>query len=152
MQLLFQIWSTQFLIFYTDDHEFLTNFHYVALCFLCNIIKVTHFWIFFLVIFLHLIFSFLRKIFLLLPYAYVSTESKLIYQLSSPQLKMILLIYSGKTLCLSLLGVCWDFNIILLFFKNYLWICIKLLTTIFFFWIHFFQAEILVNSFYNLQI
>ena len=143
MQLFFQIWSTQFLIFYTDDHEFLTNFHYVALCFLCNIIKVNHFWIFFLVIFLHLIFFFLRKIFLLLPYACVSTESKLIYQLSSPELKMILLIYSGKTLCLSLAGGCWDFNIILLFFKNYLWICIKLLTTIFFSGYIFFKLRYL---------
>ena len=143
MQLFFQIWSTQFLIFYTDDHEFLTNIHYVALCFLCNIIKVNHFWIFFLVIFLHLIFSFLRKIFLLLPYACVSTESKLIYQLSSPELKMILLIYSGKTLCLSLAGGCWDFNIILLFFKNYLWICIKLLTTIFFSGYIFFKLRYL---------
>ena len=143
MQVFFQIWSTQFLIFYTDDHEFLTNFHYVALCFLCNIIKVNHFWIFFLVIFLHLIFSFLRKIFLLLPYAYVSTESKLIYQLSSPELKMILLIYSGKTLCLSLAGGCWDFNIILLFFKNYLWICIKLFTTIFFSGYIFFKLRCL---------
>ena len=143
MQLFFQIWSTQFLIFYTDDHEFLTNFHYVALCFLCNIIKVNHFWIFFLVIFLHLIFSFLRKIFLLLPYACVSTESKLIYQLSSPELKMILLIYSGKTLCLSLAGGCWDFNIILLFFKNYLWICIKLFTTIFFSGYIFFKLRCL---------
>ena len=143
MQVFFQIWSTQFLIFYTDDHEFLTNFHYVALCFLCNIIKVNHFWIFFLVIFLHLIFSFLRKIFLLLPYACVSTESKLIYQLSSPELKMILLIYSGKTLCLSLAGGCWDFNIILLFFKNYLWICIKLFTTIFFSGYIFFKLRCL---------
>ena len=55
---------------------------------------------------------------LFIPYAYVSIESIDCILLSSSEPKAILLIFSVKTLCLSLLNFCCVFNISLLFFMN----------------------------------
>ena len=63
-------------------------------------IKINHF-LYRFIILLRLIFSFLRII--LLPYAYVSTESIDCILLSSIELREILLISSVKTVCLSLI-------------------------------------------------
>ena len=82
----------------------------------CNIIKVNHF--------LHciVVFMFFLHIWsLLVPYADVSTKSADFILLSSFEIKAILLISSVKTLCLSLLNLCWVFNINFLFFMNSMW-------------------------------
>ena len=83
--------------------------------FFCNIIKVNQV-LYCFIILLYLISSFLLPRSLLIPYTYVSIESINCILLSSFELKAILLIYSVKTLCLSLLNLCCVFNIILLFF------------------------------------
>ena len=57
---------------------------------------------------------------LLVPYAYVFTESIHYTLLSSFELKAILLNSSVKTLCLSLLNLCCVFNIDLLFLSIFL--------------------------------
>ena len=69
---------------------------------------------------------------------------------SSFELKVILLVSSAKTLCLSLINFCCIFSISLLFFMNSL----KPSTSFFFFLnsLFYFQFELLKNSFYNLEI
>ena len=69
---------------------------------------------------LHLISSFLFTRSLTVPYAYVSIESNNCILLSLHELNAILLITSVKTLCLSLLNLCFDFNIDLLLLMNFL--------------------------------
>ena len=116
----FQIQNLQLLIFCVNGQEFLSNLDYALLCLLFNIIKVEHFYIVFYYFFLHLISSFLYAKSLLVSYAYVSVDSIDCNLLSSFELKVIFLISSVKTLCLSFLNLYCIFNIILLFFTNYL--------------------------------
>ena len=103
---------------------------------------------------LHLIFSFLRNRFLLFSYAYISTESIDYNHLSSFELKTVLLISSVKTWCLLLLNLCCVFNITSLVLKKYLDFFRKIFTLVLFSLdsLFYFQVEILVNRFYNLQI
>ena len=63
-------------------------------------------------------FTFLHTRSLLISYAYVSIESIDSILLSSFEVKAIFLIFSIKTLCVSLLNLCCVFNISLLFFMN----------------------------------
>ena len=70
-------------------------------------------------ILLHLTFSFSLTRSLLLPYAYASIKSIDCILLSSFELKAILLISSVK-IWPSLLNLCHVFNIVLLFFINFL--------------------------------
>ena len=73
-----------------DDYEFVANLDYVPLCvFFCNIIKVNHF-LYYFIILLHLISSFLLTRSLLVPSAYISIESIDCILLSSFELKAIL--------------------------------------------------------------
>ena len=112
--------------------------------FFCNI-KVNHFLHCFIVL-LHLISPFLHTRSFLVPYAYVSIESIDCTLLLSFKVKAILLIFSIKTLCLSLLNLCFVFNVNLLFFRN---------SCQFHFFLDslfYFQVAPLLNSFYNLQI
>ena len=81
---------------------------------------------------MRLIFSFLHVRFLLIPYAYVSTELICYIILSSFELKAILLILSVKTLCFSLLNLCCVFNISLFFMNSFL-SSLRLSTSISFF-------------------
>ena len=87
---------------------------------------------------------------MLVPYTYASIESIDCILLSSFELKGIMSVSSVKTLCLSLLNLCCVFNISLLFFMNSL----GLSTPILFFLngLFYFQFELLLNSFYNLEI
>ena len=64
--------------------------------------------------------SFSLTRYLLVPYAYVFTESIHCTLLSSFELKAILLNSSVKTLCLSILNLCCVFNIDLLFLSTFL--------------------------------
>ena len=112
MNLFFLIQSLRLLMFCIDDQEFVGNlFFYV---FFYKIIKVNHF-LYCFIILLHLISSFLLTRSLLVPYAYVSIEYIDCILLSSSELNAMLLIFSVKTLCVSLLNLCCFFNIDLLF-------------------------------------
>ena len=71
-------------------------------------------------ILLHVISPFLHTMCLLIPYVYVSIKSIDYILLSSFELKAILLNSSVKTLYLSLLNLCCDFKINLLFFMDFL--------------------------------
>ena len=68
---------------------------------------------------LHFISSFSLTRTLLLPYAYFSNKSIDCILLSSFELNAILLSSSVKTLCLSLLNLCYVFKINLLFLINF---------------------------------
>ena len=125
MHLFFQIQSIQLLIFRMDGQKFLANLDYVLYVFFCNIIKVKHFCIVFIIL-LHLVSSFFHKRSLLVPCAYVSIKSIDWILLSSSELKSILLISSVKTFCLSLLNLCCVFKFF--FSLNSLWLS----TSIFF--------------------
>ena len=98
---------------------------------------------------LHLVSSFSLTRPLLFPDAYVCIVDCII--LSSFELKVIFLISSVKTLCLSLLNVCCVLNINLLFFMNSLWSSSKLSIPVSFFLdsLFYFQVEFLLNSFHN---
>ena len=102
-----------------DNSRFVANLYYVLLCFFLNIVKVNHF-LYRFIILLHLISSFPLSKSLLVPYAYVSIESIDCIRLSSSELKAIELISSIKTLCLSLLNFCCVSNIILFFYKFFM--------------------------------
>ena len=65
-----------------------------------------------------LIPSFLHTKSLFIPDAHVAIKSIDCILLSSFELKVILLVYSVKKICLPLLHLCWVFNISLLFFMN----------------------------------
>ena len=121
--------------------------------FFCNLIKVKQFWFCFIIL-LHLISSSLHTRSLFVPYAYVSIESIDCILLSSFELKAILLIYSVKTLCLSLLNLCCVSNISFYFlrilfnlFSNYLLEVYFLLNGLF-----YFQFALLLNSLDNFEI
>ena len=83
--------------------------------------------------------SFIHTRSLLVPYAYVSIETIDCILLSSFELKSILLISSVK-ICLSLLNLCWVFNIDLL--EDYLLQFCFYLNGLF-----YFQFELFLNSF-----
>ena len=117
MNSFFQMQSLQLSIFCMDDQEFLVNLDYVFLCFFCYIFKVNHFLYSFIML-LHLISSFSLTRCLLVPFAYVSIKSIDCILLSSFELKAILLISSVKTLCFSVLNLCFAFKIDLLFLIN----------------------------------
>ena len=131
--------------------EFATNWIIFVCFFSCNIIKVNYFLHYF-VILLHLVSSFSHNKILLAPYAYVSTESIHFIISSSLALNTILLTSSVNALYFSLLNLCWDFNINLLFvwivydFFNPLYVLFIFLVNLF-----YFQFELLLNNFYNLQ-
>ena len=149
MNLFFQIQSLQSLIFCMDDKEF----ELFLLSFPYNVIKVDHFLYRFIILLHHISLLSLTK-FLLVPYAYVSIESIDCILLSSFELKAILLIYSVKTLCLSLLNLCCVSNISFYFlrilfnlFSNYLLEVYFLLNGLF-----YFQFALLLNSLDNFEI
>ena len=121
MHLLFWIQSLQLLIW----SRIWIMFFYV---FICEIINVKYSGIVFIILY-SLIFSFLHIRSLLVPYAPVSIELIDCILLSSFELKSILLISLGKTLCLSLLNLCLVFNITFSYFV----ISLRLSTSIFFF-------------------
>ena len=73
------------------------------------------------IIWLHLISSFSLTRSLLVPYAYISIESLDCVLLSSFERMKIWLISSVKTLCLSFLNLCRGFYINLMFFIDSLW-------------------------------
>ena len=151
MNFFFQIQSLQLLIFCMDDQEFVANLDYALLCFFYNIIKVNHF-LYKFIILLHLISSFSLTRSLHVPYAYISVESIDCILLSSFEPKAILLISSIKTLCPSLLNLCCVFNINLLLLLNSSW---SSLSISFYFYLDnlfYYQAELLLNSFYNFKI
>ena len=132
-----------------DDKEF----ELFLLSFPYNVIKVDHFLYRFIILLHHISLLSLTK-FLLVPYAYVSIESIDCILLSSFELKAILLIYSVKTLCLSLLNLCCVFNISFYFlrilfnlFSNYLLEVYFLLNGLF-----YFQFALLLNSLDNFEI
>ena len=113
-----QILSLQLLMLFMDGQEFLPNWIMVFLPSFVTSSKLIIFCI--VIILLHLIFSFLLAISLLVLYTYVSIISIDCILLSSFELKTTLLISSVKTLYLSLLNLCCVFNIGLFF----LWIFI----------------------------
>ena len=121
------------------------TFFYV---FFCNIINVNNF-LYRFIILLHLTSSFLLTRSLLVPYAYVSIESNDCILLSSFELNAILLISLVNTLCLSLLNLC--FNIDLLFLIDFLKSFLRLSMLILFFLdiSFYYQIELLLNSFYS---
>ena len=73
--------------------------------------------------------------------------------LSSSELKEILSVSSVNTLCFSLLNLGCVFNISFFFFMNSFWSFLRFSMLILFFLIglFYFQFELLLNSFYNLQ-
>ena len=89
--------------------------------FICDI-KVKHSGIVFIILSC-LIFSFLHIGSLLFPYAYVSVKLIDCILLSSFELEAILSISWVKRLCLSLLNLCYDFNIRLFFINPFLRKC-----------------------------
>ena len=124
--------------------------------FFCKIIKVhrSKFKVYRFIILLHLISSCSLARSLLVPYADVSIKSIDCILLSSFELKAILLISSVKTLCFSLLNLCFVFSINLLFITNSLCLLLqqkKLSMSILFFLdnLFYFQAEFVPNSCYN---
>ena len=127
-----------------DCWEFGAKLGYVL-----NIIKMNHFCSVLLYFYTLLISSFLLTISLLVPYAYVSTKSIDCILLLSFELKAILLIFSVKTLCFSLLNLYRVFNISLLFFEFFM-IFFKTIIIYFFFFLDrlfYFRVELLLNSF-----
>ena len=130
MHLFFQIQSIQLLIFCMDGQKFLANLDYVLYVFFCNIIKVKHYCIVFIIL-LHLVSSFFHKRSLLVPCTYASIKSIDWTLLSSSELKSILLISSVKTFCLSLLNLCCAFNFFF-FFEFFMTIYINFFSKWFF--------------------
>ena len=122
MNLFFQIQSLPLLIFCMNNQEFLANLEYV---FCVYIIKINHL-LYSVIILLHLIsfFSLIRSFLVL--YAYVSIKSIDWILLLSFGPKVILLISSVKTFCLSFLNVCCVFNLNLLFLVNSLCFLLQL--------------------------
>ena len=103
----------QLLSFSVDDQEFVANWIVFFYAIFCNIVKVNHFLYGFMI--LHLISSFLLTSLFLVLYAYIPIEPIDCIILSPSELKAILLISSVKTLCCSLLNLCYVFNISLFF-------------------------------------
>ena len=97
MSLFFPIQSLQLLIFCKDGKELVTNLDYAPLCFRLQSLSN------------HLLN-------LCLFYMHVSIEPIDCIHLSSSEFRAILIIFSVKILCLSLLNLCSIFNIDLLFF------------------------------------
>ena len=122
MNLFFQIQSLPLLIFCMNNQEFLANLEYV---FCVYIIKINHL-LYSVIILLHLIFFFSLIRSLLVLYAYVSIKSIDWILLLSFGPKVILLISSVKTFCLSFLNVCCVFNLNLLFLVNSLCFLLQL--------------------------
>ena len=91
---------------------------------------------------------------LLVPHTYASIESINGIILSSFAVKAILLISSVTRLCLSLLKLCYIFDINFFLLLNSLSSPLTLFTSILFFLdgLFYFQVELLLSSFYNLQI
>ena len=129
MHLYCQIHNLQLLILYMDGQEFLVNLDYVLLWY--NQSKI---FLYYFIIFLHLISSFLHTRSVLVPVAYVSIKSIDYILSSSFELKDILLISSVKTLCLSLLNLFCAFDIS--FFTNSFWSPLRLSTRIFIFFLN----------------
>ena len=116
--------------------------------FFCNIIKVNYFRIALLYYYIWFLLPYILDF-----YSYVYFSIKLIDSiiLWSLKRKATFLISSLKTLCLSLLNLC---CVSLLVFINFVWSSLRLSALISFFskWLVYFQFELLLNSFYNLQI
>ena len=129
MQLFFQIQNFQLLIFCMDDEQFVANFDYVLYFYFCIVIQVNYFYI----VLLYCCFKFLHSRSLLVPYAYVSIEPIDCILLSSLALNVILFTSSGNILRSSLLNLCGNFSINLLFFMNSLWFRLRLLSATLFF-------------------
>ena len=107
------------------------------------------------IILLHLIYSFLHTGSLLVPYAYVSTESIPCRLLSSLTLHAILLTSSVNTLCFSVLNLCCVFSISSLLFYEFFIIFLMSFDIKIIFVINSlfcFQFDLLLNSVYNLQV
>ena len=119
MNLFFQIQNLQPLIFCMDDQELQPISIMLFYVFFGNIVKVNHL-LYYFIILANLISTFLHTRSLLVPSAYASTGSVGCILLSSLALNAVLLPSSVNTLCFSLLNLCCDFNISLLFFINYL--------------------------------
>ena len=113
MSLFFLIQSLQLLIFCMDDMEFVANLDYFFYVLFCNIIKINPF-LYYFIILLHLISSFLLTRSFFVPCAYAFIESIDCILLSLLVLNAILLTSSVNTLCFSLLSLCCYFNINLL--------------------------------------
>ena len=115
--------------------------------FFCDIIKVNHFLHYFIIL-LHLVSSFLH-----IKYLNVSIESIDWILLSLLALNVILN-SSLNTWCFLLLNLFFIFNINLLLFISSVWFSLKisLLTSFFLNSLFYFQCELLLNNFYNLQI
>ena len=135
-----------------------TNFWPICAMFLYvffyNIIKINFLYCF--IILLHLISSFLHTRSSLFLYVYVSIESISCILLSSFELEAILSISSVKSLCFSLLNLCCVFSISLFFYEFCMifFKTVRLYTSILFFLdgLFCFRVELLLISFYNLQI
>ena len=102
------------------------------------------------IILIHLISSFLHNRFLFVPCAYVSIESVDCILLSSFELKTILLTFSVNTLSFSILNLCCSFKIDLLFFMSSSWSSLRLYS--FQNSLFYFEFELILSSFYNLEI
>ena len=127
MNLFSQIHSLQLLTFYKNDQELGVIIGWCSLdVFFDNIIKINHFLYCFIILILS-VFSFFHIRSLLIPCVYVSIESVDCNLLSAFKLNAILLIYSVKRVCLSLLNLLKLLNIFyeffLIFFKT---ICINI--------------------------
>ena len=99
----------------------------IVYVFYCNIVIVNHF-LYCFIILLHLISSFLCIISLFVAYAYVFIKSFDCILLSSLALNVILLTSLVNTPCFSVLNICCEFSINLLFFYDLLWFSRRLST------------------------
>ena len=123
MHLFFEMWNVQLLIntLYGWSEIYGQFALHSFISFFFNIIKVKHYCTILLYCYFLLycyISSFLHTSSLLVPYAYFSIESVVSILLSSFELKAVLLIFSVKTLCLSLLNLCCVLILIYSFFMN----------------------------------
>ena len=134
-----------------DVPEFATKSDLILLCLLLNVINVTHFCVIFYIVtfnffFLHARFARSIRIWFysinwLYSFIIISTHCNLVNLFRN-------------TSCFSLLHLCCDFQINLLLFVNSLWFPLRLFTVRLFFVgsLFLFRVDLLLDSFYNLQI
>ena len=133
MHLFFPIQSHQLLIFCMNDQEFVVTgiCGQFALCFyvsFSNILKFIYF-LYCFIILSHCISSLLHIISLFVTYSYVFMKLIDLILLSSLTLNTISFTSSVKILCFSLLHLCCNFNINVLFLINFVWFSLRLSTS-----------------------
>ena len=135
MHLLFQIQSLQLSIFCIYDPELFIYLGYVLLCSFFYYIVIFNFFIFARSIYLCFYW-----IYWLYSFTILSTQCNLSNFFSEHVMFLV-----SKSFC--------DFNINLLCFMNFLWLSVRLSASSFFLiGLFYFQSELPLNNFYNLQI